>query len=186
MRKCGLFFTRAKNNFLYALDPVRVMTDDIRHKWYYNLFLPASGWMLFFSLVGLYRKTGSDYSAGKIVILALTGFVLGYACVFVASVLLSFLFVLFSIRITTGRTIACVALSHTYMTFSMILGLLYFIIGKGSPTAFGITGLLCTLLPIYSGIRKLTGKNAFTAPILVSFIGVLMLIGWNIVLRYNL
>jgi|GEM_PF-1632855 len=186
MSKIYLVLNAVKKYMLYSLDPVKALTDDREQRWYCHLLLPAFGWMMFFLLVGLYRNFQSGYPVWETVFLAGKGFVLGYICVMIASILLSFMLMLFGVFIKVDSVITCVALSHTYMAFSMILGLVYFIFMKGTPTTFGITGLLCTLMPIYSGIRKLAGKNPFTAPIVASVIGVLMLAGWRLVLTINL
>ena len=51
-----------------------------------------------------------------------------------------------------------------------------------SSAVFGIAGLLCTLLPIYSGLRTLGKQNAFFAPLIVTVIGVLLLGVWNLIM----
>lgn len=167
---------------LYALNPVLILTEEKKHEWYYHLILPAVGWMFFFLQVGIYRNS----HFGKILLLSFTGLILGYVTVLLISLLLTFLLTFWKIKLRIDQTISCVALSHTYMTFSTVLGLIYIIFGNISPTSFGIAGLLCTLLPIYAGIRSLGRSNTFIAPILASIAGVLMLAGWQLILYINI
>jgi hypothetical protein len=171
---------------LKTLNPISILSEEKKHKWYYYLAIPAFGWMLFFLQVGLSRNIQSDYPAGKIILLSATGLALGYLCVLAISMLLIILFLLWGIKTTPDKVISIIALSHTYMGFSMILGLVYGIFGNSSPTSFGIVGLLCTLLPIYSAIRILGKRNVFIAPVLASFTGILLLAGWQLILYINI
>ncbi|MBN2853635.1 MAG: hypothetical protein JXQ23_12945 [Clostridia bacterium] len=171
---------------LYALNPVKVLSEEKKHPWYLYLILPAIGWMLFFLQVGLYRGSQFTYSAWKVIFMTVTGLIVGYISVLLISFLLTYLLAFWGVKVKADQVISCLALSHTYMTFSMVLGLLYSIMGSVSPTSFGIAGLMSTLLPIYAGIRTLGKKNVFIAPVLASVVGVLLLAGWQLILYINL
>jgi hypothetical protein len=174
-----------KRFILYALNPTAILKEEKRSSWYYHLILPAVGWMLFFLQVGIYKNSQSYYPFGRILLLSLTGLVIGYASVFAISCILSFMLTLWGLHIRADHAISCVSMSHTYMTFSVVLGLVYSIFGSISPSSFGIAGLLCTMLPIYAAIRSLGNKNAYMPPVLASVIGVLMLAGWQLILYIN-
>lgn len=177
---------KSKYFILKTLNPVSILSEEKKHKWYFYLMIPAFGWMLFFLQVGLSRSAQSGFPVGRIVFLSASGLVLGYLCVLVISMILAFLFLLWGIKSKPDKVISIIALSHVYMVFSMLLGLLYGIFGNSSPTSFGVVGLLCTLLPIYSAIRILGKKNVFAAPVLASFTGLLLLAGWQLILFINI
>jgi hypothetical protein len=178
-------FKKFMGFILYALNPVKTLKEEKKLRWYYHLIIPAVGWMLFFLQVGIYNGSQFSYPFGKILLLSLTGLALGYFCVLAISCLLVPLLAIWKIRIRTDQAVSCVALSHTYMVLSAVIGLVYSIFGSISPSSFGITGLLCTMLPIYSAIRSLGNKKAFAAPVLASVVGVLMLAGWQLILIIN-
>ncbi len=175
-----------KHIIFLMLNPSSVLTDGQVHKWYLDLILPAFAWMLFFLQVGLDRHRQSGYPPGKIVLLSFIGLIAGYVVVFLTGILMSMLLTVFGKNIRLQLGISCIALSHTYKTFSLILGLLYNFFGYSSSVAFGTVGLLATLLPVYSGIRGLTRGTTFLAPVLAALIGLIFLVFWQLVLKIGL
>ena len=87
--------------------------------------------------------------------------------------------------VRSDAVISTIALSHTYMVFSLVLGLIYSAFGVNSSTTFGVAGLLCTLLPIYSGIRTLGRGNAFLAPLLATCVGAALLACWRLIMFFS-
>ena len=171
-------FKRIKHFILFALNPINILEDETHHKWFIYLILPALGWMLFFLQVGLDKSL----TFFGVVFISLLGFVFGYIVVGLVGFLLKLLLVSTKKLIRTDQIISVVALSHTYMTFSVILGLIYNLFGYSSSASFGITGLLCTLLPIYAAIRSLNKKRVFLAPLLATLVGVILLASWQLIL----
>lgn len=173
---------RLKSLLVYALNPAKILTEEKQHKWYLHLILPAAGWMLFFLQVALDKNDSYYVPAGSIVLVSLLGFVVGYITVGLIGLLTSYLMGIIRKKVSWDKTISCIAMSHTYMAMSLVLGFIYRIFGASSSAVFGIAGLLCTLLPIYSGLRTLGKQNAFFAPLMATLIGVILLGVWNLII----
>lgn len=183
--KVGAFANVKANmkNFIFqALNPVSVLKTERRLKWHLFLFFPATGWFLFFLQVGIERYRQLVFNAWNVIAISLLGFIFGYLAVGLAGWLVSF--VLAQIRMDTrmDQVISLIAMSHTYMVVSMVLGLIYNLFGNSSSASFGIPGLMCTLLPIYSGIRSLGRGKAFLPPLLATATGVLLIFTWQLIL----
>lgn len=175
-------FKKIKYMLLFALNPIAVLKEEKKHKWYLYLILPAVGWMIFFLQVGLDKNRNGYFPTGKIILLTLMGLIIGYIAVGLIGTLITFILAFLKKNSRLDQVITTIALSHTYMTFSVILGLIYSLFGYNSAATFGITGLLCTLLPIYAGIRSLSKENTFLAPILATVVGVLLLASWQLIM----
>lgn len=168
---------RLKSFLLFALNPAEIMKVRKPYNWFLFLIYPAVGWMIFFMQVGM-----DKYMGWGILLIALLGLVVGYIAVGAIGFLIAFILARMGMDIRNDQVITLIAMSHTYMLFSVLLGLIYRIFGSSSASAFGITGLLCTLLPIYAGIRILGKKKAFLPPLLATLAGVLLLFSWQIVI----
>jgi len=171
-------FKKLKYMIFYALNPIQVLEEEKFHKWYLYLILPAFGWMLFFLQVGLDKY----YGFWKVLIISLLGLIMGY--IFVAAIgwLLTLILNNLGNYLRNDQVISLIALSHTYMVSSVLLGLIYNIFGHSSSASFGIAGLMCTLLPIYAGIRTLSKNRVFLAPILATLVGILLLVSWQFII----
>lgn len=169
---------KLKYIIFYALNPIQVLEEEKFHKWYLYLILPAVGWMLFFLQVGLDKY----YVFWRVLIISLLGLIIGY--IFVAGIgwLLTLILNNLGNYLRNDQVISLIALSHTYMASSVVLGLIYNIFGNSSSASFGIAGLMCTLLPIYAGIRTLSRNRVFLAPILATLIGILLLVSWQFII----
>lgn len=175
-------FKKIKYWLLFALNPVAVLKEEKIHKWYLYLILPSVGWMIFFLQVGLDKNRNGYFATGRIILLTFMGLIIGYIAVGLIGALLTFILAALGKKSRLDQVISNIALSHTYMTFSVILGLVYSLFGYNSAATFGITGLLCTLLPIYAGIRTLTKGSSFLAPLLATVVGVLLLAAWQLIM----
>ncbi len=173
---------KIKYMLLFALNPMAVLKEEKIHKWYLHLILPAVGWMIFFLQVGLDKNRNGYFATGKIILLTSMGLIIGYIAVGLIGALLTLILASLGKKTRLDQVISSIALSHTYMTFSVILGLIYNLFGYNSAATFGITGLLCTLLPIYAGIRSLSKRSTFLAPILATVVGVLLLASWQLIM----
>jgi hypothetical protein len=180
--KTKVLIKKLKGLFVYALNPAKILTENKQHKWHLHLILPAAGWMLFFMQVALDKNDMYYVSAGSIVLFSLLGLVAGYITVGLVGWLTSFILGLMQKKISYGTVISCIAMSHTYMFISLVMGFIYRAFGMSSSAVFGIAGLLCTLLPIYSGLRTLGKQSAFFAPLMATLIGVLLLGVWNLIM----
>jgi len=172
-------FKKVKYMVLYALNPIQVLEEKKFHKWYLYLILPAVGWMLFFLQVGLDKY----YNFWRVLLISLLGLVMGYIFVAVTGWLLTLILNNLGNYLRNDQVISLIALSHTYMASSVLLGLIYNIFGHSSSASFGIAGLMCTLLPIYAGIRTLSKNRVFLAPTLATLVGILLLISWQFILK---
>ncbi len=180
------FIKKSKRFILFALNPASAINSQTNYKWYLYLIFPSFGWMLFFMQTGLDRAMEYYVSAGSIIGISLLGFAAGYVTVGLVSYFVLQIMKASKIEIEYSNVAVCIAMSHTYMIFSLVLGFVYRIFGTGSSAAFGVAGLLCTLLPIYSGIRTLGGKNAYFAPLVTTVIGFFMLCMWGAIMLIEL
>jgi len=178
----GGFFTKVKNFALFALNPTGVLKRKERQKWYLFLIFPAVGWLLFFLQVGIERYRQGMYSAWKVIFICLLGFIIGYIMVGVIGAIIDFILSRSKMELRFDQVVSLIALSHTYMVFSVVLGLIYNLFGNSSAATFGISGLLCTLLPIYAGVRTLGRGKAFMPPLLATLAGVLLLGSWQLII----
>ena len=173
---------KLKGLLVYALNPAKILTEEKQHKWYLHLIFPAAGWMLFFLQAALDKNDRYYVPAGSIMLVSLLGFVVGYITVGLIGRLTSYILGLTKRKVSYGSAISCIAMSHTYMFISLVMGFIYRAFGMNSSAVFGIAGLLCTLLPIYSGLRTLGRQGAFFAPLMATLIGVLLLGVWNLIM----
>ncbi len=173
---------KIKQAIIHLLNPSTILDDRKKYKWYFFLLYPAAGWSLFFLQVHLSSDTASSSSVLKILLIS---FAIGYAVNFIIGITLTFILKLIKKRIEYDNVITCISLSHTYMFFSLVLGFIYRIFDKSISVTFGVTGVLCTLLPIYSGIRNLGTKHPFIPPLLATYVGVIMLFFWKLIMYLN-
>jgi len=175
------FAGKAKRFMLFALNPTEIVKDKKSYNWYFYLIYPALGWMIFFLQVGLDKFSG--ISGIRVFLTMVLGLVTGYAAVGVIGFLIAFILARLGMDIRSDQVITLISMAHTYMLFSVILGLIYRIFSSSvSSSVFGISGLLCTLLPIYAGIRILGKDKAFLSPLLASLAGVMLLFSWQLII----
>ena len=174
--------SKLKLAIIYLLNPSMILDNKKQYKWYLFLLYPAAGWSLFFLQVHLGSEAGSTASIVKTLIIS---FVTGYVVNLIIGITLTWILRMIKRRIEYDNVITCISLSHTYMFFSLVLGFIYRIFDKGAAVTFGITGVLCTLLPIYSGIRNLGTKHPFIPPLLATYVGVIMLFFWKLIMYLN-
>ncbi len=176
------FFAKLKKYILFALNPVVLLKKNEKQKWYLHLFLPASGWMIFFLQIGIERYRQFMFSTWNVIAISLLGFLFGYLAVGFIGWVVSF--ILAKIRFDTrlDQVVSLIAMSHTYMFFSVVFGFIYNLFGNSSSASFGIAGLMCTLLPIYSGIRSLGKGKAFLPPLLATLTGIVLIFTWQLIL----
>jgi len=166
-----------KKFVLLALNPAEIVRNKRTYNWYLYLIYPAIGWMIFFLQVGL-----DKFSGFRVFFTMLLGLVIGYIAVGAIGFIIAFILARLGMDIRSDQVITLISMAHTYMLFSVVLGLIYRIFGSGSSSVFGITGLLCTLLPIYAGIRILGKGRAFLPPMLATLAGILLLLSWQLIL----
>lgn len=166
-----------KRFILFALNPAEIVKEKKPYNWFVFLIYPAIGWMIFFLQVGL-----DKFSGFRVFITMLLGLIIGYIAVGAIGFILAFILARLGMDVRSDQVITLISMSHTYMIFSVILGLIYRIFGSSSASAFGITGLLCTLLPIYAGIRILGKDKAFLPPMLATLTGIMLLFTWQLII----
>ena len=168
---------KIKDFLLFALNPAEIVRKKKQYNWFLYLIYPAVGWMIFFLQVGL-----DKFSGFRVFITMLLGLIIGYIAVGVIGFLIAFILARLGMDIRSDQVITLISMSHTYMLFSVLLGLVYRIFGSSSASAFGITGLLCTLLPIYAGIRILGKNKVYLPPLLATLTGVLLMFSWQMII----
>lgn len=178
----GGFFAKIKSFVVFALNPTGVLKIKEKQKWYLYLIFPAVGWLLFFLQIGIERYRQGMYSVWKVLFICFLGFIVGYIMVGIIGVIIDFILSYYKMNLRADQVISLIALSHTYMVFSVVLGLIYNLFGNSSSAVFGISGLLCTLLPIYAGVRTLGKGRAFMPPLLATLAGVILLASWQMIL----
>ncbi len=178
----GGFFAKVLSFVIFALNPTGVLKRKEKQKWYLFLIFPAVGWLLFFLQVGIERYRQAMYTAWDVIFITLLGFIVGYVMVAVIGAIIDFILSHSKMDLRFDQVVSLIALSHTYMVFSVVLGLIYNLFGNSSAAAFGISGLLCTLLPIYAGVRTLGRGRAFMPPLLATLAGVILLASWQLII----
>ena len=168
-----------KKAIIVLLNPSQILDNKKKYKWYFFMLYPAFGWSLFFLQVYLSSNVSSTSTLIKMLV---SSFVLGYVVNAIIGVSLTWILRLIKRRIEYDNVITCISLSHTYMFFSLILGFIYRLVDSGASVTFGVAGVLCTLLPIYAGIRNLGSKNPFIPPLLSTYVGVIMLFFWRLIM----
>lgn len=176
------FLKHIKAVILYALNPANILQEDKKHKWFLFLILPAIGWMLFFMQVGLDRGDTNILSMKSILLLSAIGLAAGYVAVGLIGMLVTFIVGKLKAEVRFDQIASCIAMSHTYMVFSLVIGFIYRLFGASSSAVFGIAGLMCTLMPIYAGLRTLGKGKPFFAPLLATLIGVLLIVIWKLLM----
>lgn len=176
------YLTKLKVFVVFALNPTGVLKRKEKQKWYLFLIFPAIGWLLFFLQIGIERFRQGSYSAWKVILISLLGLIIGYIMVCIIGAIIDFILSYFNIKLRFDQVVSLIALSHTYMVFSVFLGLIYNLFGNSSAATFGIAGLLCTLMPIYAGIRTLGKGRAFMPPLMATLAGVILLGSWQLIL----
>lgn len=171
-----------KHAIILLLNPGQILDDKKKYKWYLFLLYPALGWSLFFLQVYLSQHINSISTLTQMLVIS---FVLGYIVNLIIGVTLTWILRSIKRRIEYDNVISCISLSHTYMFFSLILGFIYRIFDPSASVSFGVAGVLCTLLPIYAGIRNLGSKNPFIPPLLATYVGVVMLFFWKLITVIN-
>lgn len=169
--------SKFKPFFLLALNPADIAKEKKPYNCFLYLIYPAIGWMIFFLQVGL-----DKFSGFKVVITMLLGLLIGYIAVGVIGFVIAYILARLGMDITSDQVITLISMAHTYMLFSVLLGLIYRIFGSSSSSVFGITGLMCTLLPIYAGIRMLAKDKAFLPPLLATLTGIMLLFSWQLII----
>ena len=167
---------------LTALSPSGILKEKKKQKWYLYLIYPAIGWLLFFLQVGMERFRQGSYTAWTVILVCFLGLIFGYIIVGIIGAILDFILSHNKMEVRFDQVVSLIAMSHTYMIFSLVLGLLYNIFGNSSAATFGISGLLCTLLPIYAGIRTLGKGRAFMPPLMATLAGIILLGSWQLIL----
>jgi len=173
---------KLRNALIIFFNPSLILDNKKKYRWYLLLLYPAVGWSLFFLQVYLSQHLDR---VGALVKMLIVSFVLGYAVNLFIGVSLTWILRYIRRRIEYDNVISCISLSHTYMFFSLILGFIYRIFDPSASVSFGVAGVLCTLLPIYAGIRNLGSKNPFVAPLLATYVGVIMLFFWKLITVIN-
>jgi hypothetical protein len=173
---------KIRHALILLLNPSQILDDKKKYKWYLFLLYPSAGWSLFFLQVYLSLHIDSGGALFKMLIVS---FALGYTVNLFIGITLTWILRSIKRRIEYDNVISCISLSHTYMFFSLVLGFIYRIFDPSISVSFGVAGVLCTLLPVYSGIRNLGNKNPFAAPLLATYVGVIMLFFWKIVTIIN-
>ncbi|MFO7611038.1 MAG: hypothetical protein R6W99_00925 [Clostridia bacterium] len=176
------FFGRFKYLVLLSLNPVGLLKSSEKHKWYIYLVFPATGWLLFFLQIGIERFRQGMFTAWTVILISFLGLVAGYLVVGFIGWMLAYILAYLGYEMAPDKVIALIAMSHTYMVFSVLLGLIYNLFGNSSSASFGIAGLLCTLMPIYAGIRTLGKGKAFLPPLIATLVGVILLFSWQLIL----
>ncbi len=171
-----------RHALILLLNPGQILDDNKKYRWYLFLLYPATGWSLFFLQVYLSQHIDSLNTLIKMVTIS---FAIGYTVNLFIGVSLTWILRSIKRRIEYDNVISCISLSHTYMFFSLVLGFIYRIFDPSISVSFGVAGVLCTLLPIYSGIRNLGSKNPFVPPLLATYVGVIMLFFWKLITIIN-
>lgn len=135
---------------------------------------------LFFLQTGLDQIRVGNKTFIEAIILASKGLGIGTIGLIAISIIIFVIIKAFNSETSLSNLIKVCCLSYTTALISLILGLiLNIILHFNTAIAFGVTGVLWSLNPLFRVIRKNTKGNLSLSLILCTSIGLLILFTWH-------
>ncbi|TAN43568.1 MAG: hypothetical protein EPN25_00320 [Nitrospirae bacterium] len=164
-------------------NPAVLLTDSLeKFNWIWSLVVPGMSYCLFFLQTGMdFKRTGLGSGAGTIA-LGIIGLIFGVSIILVLSLLTWLVSRGVGCEWSAARTIKAFSFSYGAPIVYMLLGLSASVLFQWKTSlAFGLTGVLWSMGPIYGVIRQMFGGKTIAAALVASFEGVLLLSSWAIV-----
>lgn len=135
---------------------------------------------LFFLQTGLDQKKAGTKTLVEAFILAIKGLGIGTIGLIGLSCLIFIIMKIFSCKVSLNVLIKSFALSYTTPLISIFLGLLLNIfLDINTALAFGVSGVLWSLNPLFRIIRNYTNDNLNLSLIISTVTGLLILFTWH-------
>lgn len=136
---------------------------------------------LFFLQTGLDQKKAGSKTLFEAMILAIKGLGIGTVGLIGLSVVVFIIIKSFKSEFSLSNLIKAFCLSYTTALLSLSIGLILNIFFQANTAvAFGVTGVLWSLNPLFRVLRKNTKGNFTLSLILCTTIGLMVLIIWDI------
>ena len=134
---------------------------------------------LLFLQTGLDRLHAGNISGGGFVFMLVKGIFLGTAGIALLAAISFALSKIMGGNWVISKVLRAVALGYGSALVYLVLGLIFNIFFKWNTTvAFGITGILWALGPLYTVFRAVTGNKTVPAIVITSVCGSLTIWGW--------
>lgn len=145
----------------------------------YALIVSGMSFFLLFLQTGLDRLRAGNITGGGFAFMLIKGILFGTVGIALLAAVAFVLSKMIGGGWNIARILRAVALGYGGALIYMVLGLLFNIFFKWNTTvAFGITGVLWALGPLYSVFRAITGNRKVPAVIIMSVCGSLTIWGW--------
>jgi len=173
-----------KNKIKFILkyfNPAALSEEEI-NKISFAAVIGVSGltYSLFFLQTGLDQKKAGTKTLVEAFILALKGLGIGTIGLVGLSCLVFLIMKIFNRKVSLKVIIKSFALSYITPLISLFFGLLLNIfLGVNTALAFGVSGVLWSLNPIFRVIRKYTNDNVNLALSISTVAGLLILFTWH-------
>lgn len=136
---------------------------------------------LFFLQTGLDQKRIGNKTLIEVIVLALKGLAIGTLGLTVLSVIVFIIMKIFKGECLLVNLIKVFCLSYTTALLSLVFGFIFNVIfHTNTAIAFGVTGVLWSLNPLFRVLRKNTKGNLSLSLTLCTTIGLLILITWHV------
>ncbi len=170
-----------KVSLLKWMNPAGMLEHELEKvPWYIAIIISGIAFGLLFWQTGLDQRAVKEIGIPEIATLAIKGILMGTLGVIVLS-----FFVWVFIRITNKsisleQAIKQMALSYTAPMVGLLFGLILNIaFGSRTAIAFGISGVLWSLNPIFRTIKKASKDRIFLSLFLTTAIGLIVMLSWD-------
>lgn len=170
-----------KKSILRWMNPAGMLEKELEQvPWYQGLIISGLAFALLFWQTGLDQQSINAMSNGEVIFLTIKGLLLGTFGMMVIG-LVAWLFIRpINKDWTLGKSIKLMALAYTAPLFSLLIGLgLNLAIGSRTALAFGLTGVLWSLNPMFRTIKKGTKEKYGLSIGLTTIIGLMVLLAWH-------
>ncbi|MCP4897237.1 MAG: hypothetical protein GY906_09735 [bacterium] len=152
--------------------------DDLG--WPAALSVPLFAFALFFLQSGLDLYRAGTYDAVEVTGLAFGGAAIGLVLVPVLAVLAWILVLPFDRSRSLGWAVRAFALAYAPALIYGFCGLgANLIFGWNTAVAFGITGVLWAISPLFAALREMSGDRRRLSVMLATFVGLVVLAVWS-------
>jgi hypothetical protein len=161
-------------------NPIVLVTDSMaKFAWYFALIVPGITFCLFFFQTGIDMNKAVGGSILSALLLGLMGLIFGVVLIPIIAMITLVFGKAFGCKWDVKRTIKAFSFAYGGSLVYMLLGVLMnLVLGWKTAMAFGVTGVLWSMGPIYSVIREMFNGKNFWAATAATFAGILLLFGW--------
>ncbi|AEE95509.1 hypothetical protein [Mahella australiensis] len=147
--------------------------------WPFAFSVSGFCFLLLFLQTGIDRLRAGTAMYFEVFQLVVVGTLFGTLGIFIIALIASVISKLFGSKWGIGQSMRAVALSYGSALAYMIIGIIINLIFKwNTAVAFGVTGMLWTMGPLYGVFRNMVGEKTIPSIIITAVCGSLVLFGW--------